>query len=72
MAKLIQVIENMRSVGSGNDNDPHRGVMEYFTPDGEKVASVDSWAHMAAKDIWQNASAEVVEVPLRVLRALFM
>lgn len=43
MAKLIQVIETERKVGTGREDDPYRTVKQFWSPEGELLMEDDDW-----------------------------
>jgi hypothetical protein len=69
--KLRAVIQCQQNVGIGERDSPRRFVMEWWTPDGTRLARVDEWAIQRAKDLMrENTASDVVTIPTRVLEAL--
>lgn len=49
-AQVVQVIRTESVIGTGEENDPCRRVVEYFTFKGKKIGTVD------AQDLYENHS----------------
>lgn len=61
MPRVLQVIECEASRGKGVEGDPHRRVLQYYTPEGEFLAERDEWReqHESEKRAYDAAIKEV-------------
>jgi hypothetical protein len=59
-AKTMTVIAVESLTGTGEDGDPYRKITEYFTLEGELLATVDAWQDSNTRKIFESVAQKAV------------